>query len=157
VALIWETVRREFYCDGSWRDIYVFDTNMAAWQRMLDAFRASPCQVQYFRDHQPAELPKQATDAFPLPDECNRMLSVIFSGVTANCHFFTENDIEFDIDPREIKGQEELDALLEFMHRLANIVGKDAVMTPENMRKIVVFRVRPGNQPVEWHECGGWT
>lgn len=152
----WETVQGEFYCDGSWRDIYVFGTNRADWQTMLNTLRASPYQVRYFRDRQPADLPQDAADAFPGPDECDRMLSVTFSGVLANCFFFTEDEIEFDIDPREVKGQEELDALFGFMHRLADAVDKEAVLTPENMREIVIFRVRPGRDDVEWQEFGGW-
>jgi len=156
VVLSWEAVHREFYCDGSWRDIYVLGTNMDDWQRMLDAVRASPYQVQYFRHSKPVELPAEAAEAFPLPDECDRLLSVTFSGVLANCFFFTDDEIEFDIDPREIKGQDELDSLLEFMHRLADGVGKDAILTPENMREIVIFRVRPGGADAEWQEFGGW-
>jgi hypothetical protein len=151
VALKWDAVRGEFDLDdGSWRDIYVFDTKMADWQQMLDSLRASPYQVQYFRNREPAELPNAAAEAFPLPDECDRMLSVTFSGVLANCHFFTEDEIEFDIDPREVKGQAELDALFGFMHLLADSVGKEAVLSPENFRQVVIFRVRPGGVAVEW-------
>jgi hypothetical protein len=154
--LKWETVAQEFNFDGTWRDIYVFDTTMADWQRMLDFLRASPYQVQYFRNSRQVEFPIQVAGAFPLPDECDRLLSVSFAGVLANCHFFTEAEIEFDIDPRDLKSQVELDALFGFMHRLAVSVGKAVVLTPGNLREIVVFRVRPGEAAIEWQEFGGW-
>src|SRR5262245_48900593 len=98
--LAWDAVRDEFAFDGSWRDIYVAGTNLADWQRVLDRLLKDGYDLAYFRDHQPAKLPPAAADAFPLPDECDRLLSVRFAGVLANCHFFTPEEIEFDIDPR---------------------------------------------------------
>jgi hypothetical protein len=154
--IAWETVRDEFAFDGSWRDIYVFGTTIADWQRMLDAIRSAGYRLTYFRADQPSELPTNAEDAFPLPDECDRRLSVWFADVLANCHFFTVEEIEFDIDPREVKGQEELSALLGFMRCLAHATDKEVVLTAENMREIVVFRVSPAKSAVEYHAFGGW-
>jgi len=76
--------------------------------------------------------------------------------VQANCHFFTVEEIEFDIDTREVKGQQELNALLEFMRCLAHATDKEAVLTAENMPEIVILRVRPGRTPIEYQEFGGW-
>src|SRR5262245_30449355 len=112
--IAWKTVRDEFAFDGSLRDIYVFGTSIADWQRMLDAFRSTGYTLTYFRADQPTGLPANAADAFPPPEECDRRLSVRFAGVLANCHFFTVEEIEFDIDPREVKGQQELNALFGF-------------------------------------------
>ncbi|MGH7170834.1 MAG: hypothetical protein ACRELF_10185 [Gemmataceae bacterium] len=153
---VWSTVRDEFAFDGSWRDIYVLGTDMAAWQRMLDGLRSAGYDLAYFRDLQPSELPVNATEAFPLPGECDRLLSVRFAGVLSNCHFFTPGEIEFDIDPREVKGQEELDAVFGFMRRLAETVGKEAILTAENCPHIVIFRVRPGQLAIEHQAFGGW-
>lgn len=157
MPLSWEEVSREFAFDGSWRDLYVFGTTMADWQRMLDWLWSSPYEVRYFRNEEPVELPREASHAFPLPDACDRLLSVTFAGVLANCHFFTAEEIEFDIDPRDVKGQHELDALLGFMQRLAAAVGKEVVLTPENFREAVIFRVRSGEEAVEWQPFGGWA
>jgi hypothetical protein len=155
-GLAWDAVREEFaFDDGSWRDIYVLGTDMATWQRMLDGLRAAGYDMAYFRDLQPTELPAEAKQAFPPPDECNRLLSVRFAGVLANCHFFTPEEIEFDIDPREVKGQEQLDALLGFMHCLAEAAAKEAILTAENCPEIVILRVRPGQSAVEVQAFGG--
>lgn len=154
--IAWETVRQEFAFDGSWRDIYVFGTTIADWQRMFDTIRSADYRLTYFRAGQPTELPTKAADAFPLPDECDRRLSVWFADVLANCHFFTVEEIEFDIDPREVKGQLELDALLRFMRCLAQATDNEVVLTAENMPEIVIFRVPPGNAAIEYHVFGGW-
>ena len=150
--LAWEKVRKEFEFDGSWRDIYIFETTMSDWQRMLNAVRRVPHHVEYFRGGQPTEFPVEAIDAFPLDGECDRLLSVSFAGLLANCHFFSTEEIEFDIDPREVKGQSELDALFGFMRMLADAIGKEVVLTPENFRNAIIFRVRSGTDEVEWHK-----
>jgi hypothetical protein len=154
--LAWESVRNEFAFDGSWRDIYVLGTDMAGWQRMLDGLRAARYDLSYFRDSKPVELPPRAEDAFPLEGECDRLLSVRFCGVLANCHFFAPDEIEFDIDPREVVGQPQLDGIFEFMRCLAASVGQDAILCPENCSQIVIFRVRPRSSSVEHHVFGGW-
>jgi hypothetical protein len=117
---------------------------------MFDSLRRSPYRLTYFRAEQAAAMPSLATSAFPEPDEMDRRLSVDFAGVIANCHFFTQEEIEFDIDPREVKGQSELDALFGFMHLLADSVGKQCVLTPEDFRETVILRVVPGSSAVEW-------
>src|SRR4051812_9958117 len=122
-GLTWDRVCSEFAFDGGWRDIYVLGTDMTAWQRMLDKLRATDYELTYLRDEQPTVLPYDAIEAFPLPGE-DRLLQVRFGGVLANCHFFTSEQIEFDIDPREVTGQEQLDAVIGFMRCLAEAVGK---------------------------------
>jgi hypothetical protein len=153
--LAWEAVRTEFAFDGGWRDVYVFGTDMTAWQQMIDWLRASGYDLSYFRDGQPATLPALATDAFPVEGECDRLLSVRFCGVLANCHFFTSEEIEFDIDPREVVGQTELDGLFGFMGCLAEAVGRDVILCPENCPQTVVFRARAGATAVEHQTFGG--
>lgn len=49
-------------------------------------------------------MPTAAADAFPADGEADRMLSVKFAGVQANCHFFTRDEIEFDIDLFRVPG-----------------------------------------------------
>lgn len=154
--IAWENVCDEFAFDGSWRDICVFGTTIADWQRMLDAIRSVGYRVTYFRADQPTELPTKAAEAFPTPEECDCRLSVWFADVLANCHFFTVNEIEFDIDPREVKGQQELNALFGFMRCVAQATNKDVVVTAENMPEIVIFRVSPGKAAIEYDAFGGW-
>jgi hypothetical protein len=147
--LAWKAVRGVFAFDGSWHDVYVLGVDLAGWQRMLDALRAGGYELAYFRDRQPAELPADAAQALPLPGECDRMLSVRFGGILANCHFFTTEAIRFDVDPREVTGPDQLNALFGFMRCLATAVGKDAVLSDEGCTHGGYFRVPPGNAGIE--------
>jgi len=48
-----------------------------------------------------------------------------------NCHFFQNDDIELDLDPREVTGQAQLDALLEFMRDIGRTTSASVVLTPK--------------------------
>lgn len=147
--LNWDDVREEFVFDGSWRDIYVLNTTLADWQRVLDAIHKAEHDCEYLVDGAPGVLPNDAALTFLTSKESRPLLSVKFGGVQANCHFFSVEEIEFDIDPREVADQPQLDILVEFMQLLANSTGKPAILTPENFSQAVILRAMP-NQPVEY-------
>ena len=155
-SLTWETVAEEFVFDGSWRDIYMLDTDIDAWQRVLDQLRRTEYDLVYRRGGDVCELPRSAPDAFPVEGMADRYLSVKFADVLANCHFFTREEIEFDIDPREVNGQRQLDALLTFMRLLCDATDREVTLTPENSPEIVIFRALPGQPAIEYCEFGGW-
>jgi hypothetical protein len=68
--------------------------------------------------------------------------------VQLNCHFFVEAEIEFDLDPREVRGQEQLTALLVFMAQIAAATNKSCMMTPESMHEVAILRSAPGGDTV---------
>jgi hypothetical protein len=90
-----------------------------------------------------ATLPGDVGELFKRRDQEAPMLSVLAQGVHLNCHFFDETEIEFDLDPRQVTGQPELDGLVAFMRTLAVAVKKVALMTPENMHDVPFIRVPP--------------
>jgi hypothetical protein len=154
--IAWESVQHEFsFDDGSWRDIYVAGVGYQDWQRVFDRLRHENYELVYHRDGEVVEFPTAAIDAFPAHDDPLSMLWVKFAGIQANCHFFTPDEIEFDIDPREIQGQGQLDALFAFLQLLADATGKPAVLTPESGQDTVIFRAQPGQPEMEYHSRSG--
>jgi hypothetical protein len=141
----------EFKVDGSLRAISIRGTTLADWQRMLDALWVSAYHLEFRREGELQTPPHNAAEPFEVRREAVAWLSVTSGGVTANCHFFTEEEIEFDIDPREVKGKPELDCALGFLRWLANAVGREAIMTWEGYRDHPVFTARPGCDRIEWH------
>lgn len=142
--LAWKRVRGVFVFDGAWLGIYIFSTDLSDWQRALDKLRLGGYELGYYRDGEPANTPVDASQGFTDRESVNPLLSVRFAGILANSHFFSTDEIEFDIDPREITNQAQLDALIDFMHTLAEAVGKEVVLTPEGCRETALIRVRPG-------------
>ena len=153
----WSQVSGEFYCDGSWRDIYVLGTEIQHWQRAIDQLRASSFQVRYFRAGVECVLPARAADAFPEPGWTDRLVSIDLGGLIANAHFFSEKEIEFDLNPSEVRSQRELDIIVQFMHLLADATGCETILTPENLRHIAIFRVRPNESSIVYVPFGGFS
>ena len=154
--LEWDHVRGEFYQDGSWRDIYVLFTTIEHWQSALDALRSSSFPDAVLSERVESPVPASAAEASPESGRADRLLSVDLHGPIANAHFFTETEIEFDVDPSQVFSQRELDAVLEFMQLLASATGREAILTPENQEHIQIFRVRPNDPHVEHTPFGGY-
>jgi hypothetical protein len=153
-TLDWDLIKDEFEFDGSWRDIYVLNTTLADWQHMLSTLGKSSYEWGVYQDGVLLEKTETtllilASKLFPIPQECRPYLFAIFAGVQANCHFFGPDEIEFDIDPRQVIGQAEVDAVFAFMIFLANATDKPVVLTPENMSDKVIFRISPRGTQIE--------
>jgi hypothetical protein len=142
-VLAWESVREDFAFDGSLRDIYIPGTDTEAWQRMLEGLARAGYKMAWSRETAASGPLENAETAFSAEDGSRLLLSVWLEGVTANCHFFTPDEIEFDVDPREIAGQDQLNAILGFMTCLAASVGESAILTHENCPDAIVLRVSP--------------
>lgn len=62
---------------------------------------------------------------FEEKDNHSILMSINTNGAFINCHFFSEDEIEFDIDPKEVKSKSEANAVFEFMKNLSKILDKD--------------------------------
>jgi hypothetical protein len=136
-----EVLRDVFFCDGSLRDLYVKNVSFADWLTLLKVAKTYPVSIH------PADL-----DLFGRPTEdslftdLTKLLAIDAGGVTICCHFFTPEEIELDIDPREVKGNEQVAAVFSFMHRLADALVKPVLLTPENAEDHPLLVVLPGSK-----------
>ncbi len=128
-----------FHQDGSLRDIYVEDVTLEHWEKFLGFIRAGDFDLRYARDGGTARLP--ATAAQILGDRsCTHNLAIDLGGVEACCHFFAEDEIELDIDPRQVTSPITEEKVLKFMALLGAELGRDVILTEENLREDVWFR-----------------
>ncbi|MEM7090346.1 MAG: hypothetical protein AAF496_12315, partial [Pseudomonadota bacterium] len=51
---------------------------------------------------------------------------------TIHCHFFTESELELDVDPKHIVSQQGLNEISEFIIGLGKVLKKNVVLTEEN-------------------------
>lgn len=72
------------------------------------------------------------------------------------CHFFTPDEIEFDIDPRAIDSQAQCERLVDFIRALGQAVGKAVLLTPENAPEYPYLRYDPLTDRAEWRERSEW-
>lgn len=130
----WEQHKELFAWDGSLLDIYVLDTTMSDWQRLLDALRASSYELRYKVDGETiAKIPEQIEAIFARHLEADVSLTIDAPQLWIGCHFFTPDEIEFDLDPRAIDGQPRLDRLVHFIAMLRDALNKEVLLTPESL------------------------
>jgi hypothetical protein len=127
----WETCRKEFEWDGSLRDIYVQTTTIRDWQILVDKL-ATSYKISFQIDGAARPLPATMAEVFAIRDKASTLLNVEAGNILAACHFFTPDEIEFDIDPRQVASQTELDSLLEFLRFIGDCVNKPVMLTLEN-------------------------
>ena len=138
----WKKVRSTFEWDGSWRDLYVLDASLDDWQRLLDYLRASNHGLTFKRETE-EPLPDRASDAFVGADDVRPLLQVDIGGVVLNCHFFTEDEIELDLDPREVETDASAASVFGFMRGIGRAVGKPVLLTPESMSGLPLITYDP--------------
>lgn len=113
--------------DGSLRDVYLANVDLDGWERFI--CYSSAHRLTYQADGNEAAVPG-VDEAFRRTD-VSHCLSIWVGNVSVNCHFFQIDEIELDIDPREILGANEHAAVLEFIEGVSNAVGANAAITPE--------------------------
>jgi hypothetical protein len=95
-------------------------------------------------------------DIFQRRNERSVFMTIDIEGIFLNCHFFTEEEIEFDLDPGEVNGEEKLEQLFKFMQLIGALLQKEVILTPENMQEIAIFSYKPGTGKIEFMPFGGW-
>lgn len=80
------------------------------------------------------------------------MLRLKIGNILIVFHFFSENEIECDINPLEIKSQIDLNSLLGFIAQLGDKVGKTVLVTPENHSEHPFISYLPKTKKFLYHE-----
>jgi hypothetical protein len=135
----YQDCQNAFHTDGSLRDIYVQDVTIEDWEKFLTFVRNGGFSLRYFRDQELGLIPRSA--AHILKDRsCAHNLVIDLGGVEVCCHFFIEDEIELDIDPREVASSDTKDRVLDFMRQLGANLDRDVILTEENSPEHVWFR-----------------
>lgn len=141
-ADIWGLVQGEMEPDGSLRDIYILESSLTDWKYFLSSLKAELKEIGFRINEEEINV-----DDLNLDDHFSGnhewmlpTLRVVKDNVQLNCHFFTDIEMEFDFDPKEITGIGKMNVILEFMKRLSHSVGKDSILTPENAREYPILR-----------------
>ena len=142
--MTWTEIASEFECDGAWRDIYVLDTTLGDWQRILDALiDHDPNALAFSLEKEEVASIPSAKVIFELSPKMTILLQATLGNVHLNCHFFSKEQVEFDLDPSELLGEEDLQGVVGFMRILANATGKPAILTHENDQDAVILTIQP--------------
>ena len=147
----WQLLAKDFAsCDGALCDIYVQNANVTDWQAVIDSLRQSKFKLELQIDGQVTELPRDVSKLLyrNLSDSCPSMY-VHIDSTTLNCHFFTDEEIEFDLNPRDMR-PELLPDVLYFLKLLGRATNKPVILTVENSPEAAIMRFDPNNTEVEY-------
>ena len=142
-----------FHRDGSLRDIYIQNVTIEHWETFLSFIRDGGFGYRYARDGSAARLPPTATQILGDKSSAHN-LGIDLGGVEACCHFFAEDEIELDIDPREVNSPGSEEKVLNFMALLGAALDRDVILTEENRREDVWFRYSPRDGVVHKEQPG---
>ena len=153
----WQEVESVFEWDGSLLDLYVLNTDIEDWQSALDFLRTSGYPLFYAVNNIIAELPTDVAAIFRVHEEANVWLRIDASGITILCHFFTDEEIEFDIDPREVSNEEQFGYLCGFVRGLGQYLNRSVILTPESTQETVIIRYLPSEDQFVYTPLPLWT
>lgn len=129
--LLWNDVQCFFDPDvrGSLPDVSVPHASMEDWQSVLDLVAASGWPWQYSEGGAVRPMPRaEVVLSRPLGAECRVWPS---TDVLVIFRFYASEEVDFDVDLRELQGQERLDVLCGFLVAVGRRLGKPVVMTAE--------------------------
>lgn len=117
---------------GSLPDVRVPDCSVADWQTLLDLVEAKGWTRRYSEGETVLPVPRaesvlsRAVDA-----ECPELRVWPTADVLAIFRFYHDEVIDFDVDLRELQGQERLDVFCGFLREIGRLLGKPVLMDPE--------------------------
>ncbi|WP_439539547.1 hypothetical protein [Sphingomonas sp.] len=131
-------------------DIYIFDTSLDDWASIWSVLLADSDHLSFTVDGEPATPPLDVAEAFQLGRNHSVCGSYAVGKQRVNCHFFLEEEVEFDLDPRDVDGPAEADRLAEFITILGRATSKEVRLTPENGPDEIIARYEPTTEQFVW-------
>ncbi len=142
----WNDVKWIFEPDGTLIDIYVQEVSINDWEKLIDYLNEN-FQLNYgISDDQESQeqIDKEYAIKY-LQDESgekeSKSVSIDLGGITANCHFFLPDQIEFDLDPKEIKSSKDFEKVESFMKSISKTLKNQVTLTGENNIEFPLIKV----------------
>ncbi|UPM55454.1 hypothetical protein [Gottfriedia acidiceleris] len=144
-----EVLINVFYDDGSLRDLFIKETNLSDWNILMNFFKSLPNLTLSFDGEKTNQIPSSISELFMLKNEKAVLLSINYKSIIINCHFSCEDEIELDVSPREITTIKEVNAVLEFMDKLARLLNKDVSISIENDSECPLITIRSDGEYIK--------
>lgn len=129
----WEECKVDFKADGSLRDIYITPATIEDWRALYPLLKCSS-GAEFTVDGDTEPLPTSVDQVFAIRLSASPMLRIKAGRVAVVFHFFSDDEIECDISPSEVRSQSELDGLLGFVGKIGDATQKQVFITQENRR-----------------------
>lgn len=135
--LRWNEVDDLFDVDnGILPDVTIAETTVTDWQAVLDLIRSEAWAYEYSHEDHRGQLPNAEQILDLAPDVSVDLKVWPAPDILAIFRFCTAEEIDFDVDLRELQGQEQVDALCAFFRAIGGRLRKPVVMTFEGARDL---------------------
>jgi len=136
----WNKIKWIFKPDGTLRDIYIQEVSLSDWNNLIDLINEK-YTVKYKGKK---KIAKQEVIEY-LMDETGEVefktVSIELEKIKLNCHFFLEDEIEFDIHPKQINSLEDFEFLEKFMNDVSKSLDNQVTLTYENDSKFPLMKI----------------
>ncbi|KLI94608.1 hypothetical protein [Streptomyces sp. KE1] len=132
--LLWDDVKGFFDPDltGALPDVIVPGTSVEDWQAALDLVEGSGWTCRYSEGGAEFPVPRaEAVLSRPAEAECAELRVRPTAEILAIFRFHSAEEIDFDVDLRELQGQDRLDVLCDFLTAIGRRLGKPVLMCGE--------------------------
>lgn len=134
--LSWKSIKENiYYEDGSLRDIYILDASIDDWRNWI-SFVNQQYRVEFYNgqtQQTESEISKKVVfDYFEGKTDLISGATIWLDEISVQCHFFTDQEIENDINPKEIVSIETHNKVVKYLKEISVAVKKRAILTPEN-------------------------
>jgi hypothetical protein len=147
---LFENYQKIFEHDGGLRDLFLFHTDDTDWQTVIDDLRSSPYKVTFVVNEKPQPLPNTIHTIFEQRGDHAVLLRIDEEQLDLHSYFFTYDEIDFDLNPHVITDDQSLSRLLDFIHRMGNLLQKEVVLTMEGGRDTQYFAFDPITGKETW-------
>ncbi|MEV0342204.1 hypothetical protein AB0H49_24570 [Nocardia sp. NPDC050713] len=145
-SLSWEDVATHFdpRDGGVLPDVHVPGTSVEDWQSLFDLFRENKWGCEYREGFARLPFPTAAEVFSRSADgECVEMYVRPVPDMLAIFRAYSADEIDFDVDLRELQGQDRLDILCDFLSAVGRRLGKPVIMTAEGFREFPILGFDP--------------
>ncbi|MFF7492844.1 hypothetical protein [Streptomyces rubiginosohelvolus] len=132
--LLWDDVKCFFDPDimGSLPDVRVPNTSAEDWQAVLDLLAEKGWKSQYFEGETVLPVPRaEAVLSSAADAEYPNLRVWPTADVLAIFRFHAADEVDFDVDLRELQGQDRLDVFCGFLREIGRRLGKPVLMDAE--------------------------
>lgn len=142
----WNDIKWIFEPDGALRDIYIQEVSLNDWQKVIELINKK-YKVNYGDTGEYIDTNQINIDYVIeyLTDETGELksksASISLGNIRLNCHFFLENQIEFDIDPKEVNSIEDFELIENFMLEISKSIDNQITLTDENNPKFPLIKI----------------
>ncbi|MFD0975358.1 hypothetical protein [Salinimicrobium gaetbulicola] len=147
----WKTLKEEIYFeDGTLRDIYISKTDKTDWERWCKLVNEN-FDVKFYdgltRKKGTRINIERVFEFWNDPDKFfdSNNATISLGNIKVKCYFFSEKEIENDIEPREVKTEKDHLNLIGYLKAISETLDKDVVLSSENLKEDVLLEIKKGS------------